>query len=132
MHPVAELLSRLASELGAAATLHLDGDDEQGEGVLVPTRSDAATVEVSFGGETWVELYDDGWPVQDVDRLEAVLRAIVAGHVVTKYRLGRRAIEVTLADGSVDETTGIDVPLGLLPQRRWRERAAVRRFAPYA
>jgi hypothetical protein len=133
MHPVAELLNRLASELGDAATLSVQGDDDEGEATLTPTRSEAVTVEVSYGeGETWVELAGGGWPIEDEpDRLEAVLRAVVAGRVVEKYRLGRKAIEVTLADGSVDGSTGIDLPLGLIPQRKWRERAAVTQFVPY-
>lgn len=83
-------------------------------------------------GETWIELCGGGWPVEDeLDRFEAICRAVVAGRVVDRYRRGRRAVEVALADGSTDGSTGFDLPLGLLPEHRWRERAAVKHFAPY-
>lgn len=70
---------------------------------------------------------------KDVEFLEAVVRATIAGNVAETSALARSRVEVTLDDGQVVGETGYEGCLtGLLPLPGWRRWGKVVHFAPYA
>ena len=67
---------------------------------------------------------------QDVQYLEDIVRAVVAGRVTEVRGRHRSRVEVTLADGMVDVSTVYDGFPVLLPHRGW-SRLTPRVYAPY-
>jgi hypothetical protein len=70
---------------------------------------------------------------EDVEFVEAVVRATIAGNIAETSALARSLVEVTLEDGQVVRETGYAGCLtGLLPLPGWRRWGKVVHFAPYA
>ncbi len=70
--------------------------------------------------------------LEDVEFIEAVVRAAIAGRVVETSAPARSCVEVTLENGQVVHETGYEGCLsGLIPLPGWRRWGQVIHFEPY-
>lgn len=69
--------------------------------------------------------------MEDVQFIEDVARAVIAGHVVETFGPKRSLVEVTLLNGEVVRETGYDAVRGLIPMPGWRRRGRRVVYAPY-
>ena len=68
---------------------------------------------------------------QDLDHLEDLVRAVIAGRVVEAGTARRSRLEVTLGDGTVVSSTGYAGVAGCLVLPGWTSRARTTRYAPW-
>lgn len=69
---------------------------------------------------------------EDVDFIEAVVRAVAAGRVTETSAFARSRVDVTLDDGRVVGETGYEGCLsGLLPLPGWKQWGTATRYEPY-
>ncbi len=142
---VRSLLGRLAVEWADRAEV-CEADEPPGWVEIVPRNPRAACLRIDYepdgGEEVWVGIFveheqpgipafSEEWEVGTLEDLEALVRAVAAGDVQARFGPGRQMVEVHLADGTVDGSTGYDFPVGCLPLPGWRRRAEVVRFEAY-
>ncbi|WP_222272889.1 hypothetical protein [Modestobacter marinus] len=138
------LEDRLRSELGHSARVERS-EFLGGEGTswaVHPVNPRSVPVQWwAFGDEIGLQTgrrYRGGrWELErtseDVELVEAVVRAAIAGKVAETSAPARSCVEVTLEDGQVISETGYEGCLtGLLPLPGWRRWGKVVHFAPYA
>lgn len=102
--------------LGVVWTEWLSGE---GEGAL--------QIEAGHQGGRW-ELGADR---ADVDFIEEVTRAVIAGRVVEIFGPGRSRVEVTTSSGEIQHETGSMAPRGCLPVPGWVRRGRRVGYVPY-
>ena len=69
---------------------------------------------------------------EDVEFIEAVVRAVAAGQVIETSAFARSRVDVSLADGRVAHETGYEGCLsGFLPLPGWQRWGTVTRYEPY-
>lgn len=141
---LAGLADRLRAELVGAATIErTEFRDTSGIGWdLVPVNPRSAPVSWMLWGDELLlqagRLYRGGrWEldrsVEDVNFVERVVRAAIAGRVTETSALARSRVEVTLDDGHVVHETGYEgCQAVLVPLPGWRRWGRVTRYEPYA
>ncbi len=118
------LADRLETELGAA--VEVDRDDGLPAVHVSPRQPGACPFSWLAWNEEIVLSAGTGgcrWELEakagDVDFIEAVVDAIVAGRAVEVFAPGRSAVEVRLLDGRVERTSQAEAPAGCLPMPFW-------------
>lgn len=136
------LADRVEAEVGAAVEVRR-GLYEQGHIVAVdlfPSRESAVRVGwLDMGDDCMVSVGSTGlggrWELDrtpaEVDFIEEVVWAVVAGAVTEIFGPGRSRVDVRLADGSTVSETGADPPRGCLPLPGWIKRGRRINYAPY-
>lgn len=140
---LAGLADRLSAELVDAATVErTDFRDSSGIGWdLEPVNPRSAPVSwMLFGDEILLQagrLYRGGrWELdrslEDVEFVERVVRAAVAGRVTETSALARSRVEVTFEDGHMVHETGYEgCRAVLVPLPGWRRWGRVTHYEPY-
>lgn len=138
-----DLESRLRSDMADFASVER-GEFLDGKGTswkLRPVNPQSVPVQwLTFGDEIVIQagqLNRGGrWELErkleDVEFIEAVVRAAIAGRIVETSALARSCVEVTLENGQVIRETGYEGCLwGLVPLPGWRRWGQVIHFEPY-
>ena len=140
---LAGLADRLSAELAGSATIErTDLRDFDGTGWdLEPLNARSAPVSwLLFGDEILLQvgrLYRGGrWELErsleDVEFVERVVRAAIAGRVTETSALARSRVEVTFEDGETVHETGYEGCLAVLvPLPGWRRWGRVADYEPY-
>ncbi len=136
------LENRLREDLGNSATVERGelAETESGTWDVQPVNPRALPVNwMEWGDQIILQagLCGGRWELDrtpaDVDFIEAVVRAAVAGRVVETRTLARSRVDVTFADGRTVHETGYEGCLfGLVPLPGWRRWGKVTRYEPYA
>jgi hypothetical protein len=136
---LAALAADLARELGEDATVIVEpvGPNEVVT-TITPRSPRALSVEwvdsgdildltAGHNGGSWDFLDRD---LDDVDFIEQVTRAVIAGRAVEIFAFGRSRVQIRLADGTLVEETGSDLR-GCLPLPRWPRWGRRVEYEPY-
>lgn len=134
---------RLGMDLAGAATVER-GDFPQGGGLyweVRPVNPRSLVVHwLEWGGEIILQAggLDRGgrWELErtpeNVEFIEAVVRAVAAGRAVETSAVARSRVEVVLADGTVAHETGYEGCASiLLPLPGWTRWGRTTRYEPY-
>jgi hypothetical protein len=92
------------------------------------TGDDQLMVGAGTGGCQW-EL---SMVPEDVDFVEALVAAAIAGRVSEVFGPARARLTVRLADGTVEQTTVATAPLGCLPVPKWTRRGRRVDYLPFS
>ncbi|HEX6075957.1 MAG TPA: hypothetical protein VFZ32_11930 [Micromonosporaceae bacterium] len=137
MSTVRDFLNQVAEQLGDRASLRVESLDGDEWIELLPRNPRAAKVAVGYSpldpdADLWITIADeDGGEPGDLEWLEQVSAAAIAGRVRLIEGSGRHLLEVTVASGDVRGSTAYDLR-GCLPAPFWPRRATVTQFEPYS
>lgn len=132
---LADFVGVLKAELGSSVTIETGPVGPYLSVSLAPCRPGAMGIEWLQSDCEIILMVDSGgrWELgpneEDMDFLEDIVRSVIFGRVTIAKGQQRSHVEVTLADGTLEQWTRVQGLGALLPQRGWQE--ARQQFAPY-
>jgi hypothetical protein len=126
---------RLAKEFGPGVV----DPDEDAVGFTTQPREGACPLYVLQWGDEFIFGVGVGscrWELSrdrdDIDFIEAVSEAVIAGHVWEAFGPARSQVTVELLDGGLARTSAAQAPVGCLPWPFWtRSKKSRRAYLPY-